>query len=126
MKRPLKVPLFPLAFYFIVKALFLLKLFTFLSWLFGYAEKRLEMQANVNFKIYVVTDWTYCPISQEVKAVRQCNLVYENSCSEYGEEASPSPFYKKKQNWVYLRISILKCYKVYFHCMSKWRSTKIY
>ena len=39
-------------------ALFVLELFTFLSWFFGYAEKRLDKKAKVDFKIYDVTDWT--------------------------------------------------------------------
>ena len=46
------------AFYFILKALFVLDIFTFLSWVFGYVEKRLDKKAMVNFKIYDVTDWT--------------------------------------------------------------------
>ena len=66
------------AFCFTLKAIFVLKIFTFLSCLFGYVEKRLDNnKAMVNFKIYDVTDWiknnfnTYYPISQEVKAVKQ-------------------------------------------------------
>ena len=46
------------AFYFMLKALFVLEIFTFLSWLFGYVEKRLDKKAMVNFKIYDVKDWT--------------------------------------------------------------------
>ena len=38
------------AFYFMLKALFVLEIFTFLSWLFGYVEKRLDKKAMVNFK----------------------------------------------------------------------------
>ena len=45
-------------FYFMLKALFVLEVFTFLSWHFGYVEKQLDMKAMVNFKIYDVTDWT--------------------------------------------------------------------
>ena len=41
-----------------LKTLFILKIFRFLSRLFGYAEKRLDKQAKVNLKIYDVTDWT--------------------------------------------------------------------
>ena len=69
-------------FYFMLKALFVLEIFTFLSWLFGYTEKRLEKKVKVNSKIYNITDWTtnnyntqYCPISQEVKTIREWNLV---------------------------------------------------
>ena len=36
----------------------ILKAFTFLFWLFGYAEKRLEKKAKINVKIYDVADWT--------------------------------------------------------------------
>ena len=52
-------PLKPMnsAFYFTLKDLLILEIFTFLSWFFGYAEKRLVKKAMVNCKIYV-TDWT--------------------------------------------------------------------
>ena len=43
------------AFYFILKALFILEVFTFF-WFFGYVEKRLDKKAKVNFKIYDVID----------------------------------------------------------------------
>ena len=44
-------------FYFMLKALFIISIFTFFSWLFGHVEKPLEKKANVIFKIYNVTDW---------------------------------------------------------------------
>ena len=40
------------AFYFLLKATYILEIFTFLSWLFGYVEKRLDKKAEVNFIIY--------------------------------------------------------------------------
>ena len=46
------------AFYFLLIALFVLKVFTILSRLFGYVEKRFDKKAMVNCKIYDVTDWT--------------------------------------------------------------------
>ena len=46
------------AFYFMLKALFVLEIFKFFFWCFGYVEKRLHKKAKVNFKIYDVTDWT--------------------------------------------------------------------
>ena len=46
------------AFYFMLKALFVLEIFAFLSWLFSYVEKRLDKKAMDNFKIYAATDWT--------------------------------------------------------------------
>ena len=51
-KNPLKM--MKNAFYFMLKALFL-KIFKFLSCLFGHVGKRLD---NFDFKIYDVTDWT--------------------------------------------------------------------
>ena len=45
------------AFYFTPKALFVLKIFNFLSWLFGHAAKRLDKKNKVNFKFYDVTAW---------------------------------------------------------------------
>ena len=45
------------AFYFILKALFVLKIFKFLSWLFGHVAKRLDKKDKVNFKFYDVTAW---------------------------------------------------------------------
>ena len=44
------------AFYFILKALFILKIFQFLSRLFGHVGKMAE-KVKVNFKIHGVTTW---------------------------------------------------------------------
>ena len=47
------------AFYFVsFQVLFILEISTFLSWLFGFAEKQLDKKDKVIFKIYDVTDWT--------------------------------------------------------------------
>ena len=46
------------AFYFMLKGLFVLQVFTFLSWLFGHVGKRFDKEAKDNFKVYDVTDWT--------------------------------------------------------------------
>ena len=43
---------------FMLKAFFVLEIFTFLFWHFGYVGKQLDKKATVNFKIYDVTDWT--------------------------------------------------------------------
>ena len=45
-------------FYFVLKTLFVLEVFTFLSWLFDYVEKRLNKKALVIFKIYDAMGWT--------------------------------------------------------------------
>ena len=60
------------AFYFILKALFVLKMSKFLPWFFLHVWKRLDKKANVNFKIW---DFTDCQISQEVKTIRQYKFV---------------------------------------------------
>ena len=66
------------AFYFTSKSLFVLKIFKFLSCLFDRVAKRLDKKDKVNFKFYDVTAWLtincnthYCPISREVKTIRQ-------------------------------------------------------
>ena len=43
------------AFYFNSKALSVLKILKFLSWLFGYVSKWLDYKDKVNFKLYDVT-----------------------------------------------------------------------
>ena len=45
------------AFYFTLKALLVLKIFKFLSCLFGHVEKQLDQKDKVNFKINDVTAW---------------------------------------------------------------------
>ena len=45
------------ASYFTSKALFVLKIFKFLSRLFGHVAKRLDKKDKVNFKFYDVTAW---------------------------------------------------------------------
>ena len=43
--------------YFILEAVFVLKVLTFLNWFFDYVEKRLDKKARKNFKIYGVSNW---------------------------------------------------------------------
>ena len=57
----LKVGLLPsrkVVFICFNKGPFILEIFTFLCWLFGYVEKRFYKKAKINFRIYDVTDWT--------------------------------------------------------------------
>ena len=46
------------AFHFILRVLFAIEIFTFLSWLFGYVEKRFDKKVKINFKMYEVAAWT--------------------------------------------------------------------
>ena len=41
-----------------LNAFLVLEMFTFLSWLFGYVEKRLDKKAMISYKTYDVTEWT--------------------------------------------------------------------
>ena len=45
-------------FYFVLKVLFVLEIFKFLSWLFDCVEKRLDKKAQVNSKMYDATGYT--------------------------------------------------------------------
>ena len=65
-------------FYFILKAFFVPKIFQFYRDFLVMYKKQLDKKDKVNFKIHDVTtmvnkllQYTYCPISQEVKATRQ-------------------------------------------------------
>ena len=45
------------AFYFTSKALLVLKISKFLSWIFGYVAEQLDEKDKVNLKFYEVTSW---------------------------------------------------------------------
>ena len=51
------VKVFVLVSIFRSKLFIVLEILTFFPWVFGYAEKRLDKKAMVNFKIFGVTDW---------------------------------------------------------------------
>ena len=53
-------------FYFMLKAPFVLEIFTFLSRRLGYVEKRLVKKAMVNFETYNVKDWTAGKYSRHI------------------------------------------------------------
>ena len=55
-----------------LKALFVLEIFTFLARIFGYVGGRLDKKVIANFEIY---DVKYSPIFQEEKTMRQRRLV---------------------------------------------------
>ena len=120
-------------FSFTLKALFVLKILTVLSWHFGHVEKPLD---NVNFKIYDATTWetkqvqyTYCPISRDVNAFRQWNLVSQwNITREIyflkNLKISHKIWWKnqsqKNQNRAHLWINSLTFFTVCFDCMPSW------
>ena len=45
------------AFYFTSKAVFVLKMFNFLSWVYVHVAKRLDKKDEINLKIHDVTAW---------------------------------------------------------------------
>ena len=71
------------AFYFIFKVLFVLKVFKYMSWLFGHVEKMAWFRNKRLISKFVtsqpsqqtITIHIYCSISYEVKTTRQSNLV---------------------------------------------------
>ena len=66
-------------FYITLKALFVLRIFKFLSWLFDHVEKRLELKDKFISKFMTLQpgkqmQCIYWTISQELKGIRQWNL----------------------------------------------------
>ena len=53
----MKIEIMEIDFHFTLNALFILKIFKLLSYLFGNVEKRLDWKNKVHFKIYDVTTW---------------------------------------------------------------------
>ena len=111
-----------------------------------YIEKRLYRKTvwweSYNFKIYDVTDCTKNYFNTHIARYLKSkgNLImnfdqlieyntkniflWKNHTQNVVEKQVPDSFIKN-QNWGCLWINSLKCYKVYFCCMSKSRSTKI-
>ena len=91
-------------FHFMLKTL-VLAIYTFLSWLFGYVEKRFDD------KIYDVTDWITIDILSNISAsknnqtmkfgqlieYKMRNIFLGKSNTNCGGEANPKPFYKKSK-----------------------------
>ena len=68
-------------FFFILKALLVLKIFKLLFWRFGHVEKKADQKDKANFEIHGVKAWltnncnTYRSVSHELKVTGQWNLV---------------------------------------------------
>ena len=114
------------AFYFTSKALFVLKIFKFLSWLFGPVAKRFDKKDKVKFKIYDVTAWsinnftTYTANISRSKGnqtMKFGQLTWEtfflkNHTQNVVEKLVQDPFLKN-WNWAYLWIKTLKFYTAF-------------
>ena len=92
-------------FHFTSKALFVLKIFKFLSWLFGHAAKRLDKKDQVSFKFYDVAAWLifwcFVPVGKR-----------SNSCSQmfYKTDAitNLAIFTRKHLCWSFFLINLIK------------------
>ena len=130
------------AFYFISKALFVLKIFKFLSWLFGHVPKRLDKEDEVNFKSYDVTAWLTNNCigilsniwkskgNQTIKfrQLIECNarnIFLEKWYTKCAQETSPRPFSEKLK----LSISLNQQSRVLYSLLllyAKLMAIKIY
>ena len=54
------------AFYFTTKALFVLKIFKFLSWLFSHVAKRLDKKDKANFKFYSMVNKRHSVVNKQL------------------------------------------------------------
>ena len=114
-------------FYFTSKALFVLKIFEFLSWLFGLVAKRLDKKDRVNFKSYDVTTWLTNNISrskgnQTMKfgQLIECNMksiFHKKSYPKCGGGTSPRRFFEKLKLSISLNLYSPKFYAVSFCSM---------
>ena len=130
------------AFYFALKAFFVLKIFNFFSWLSGQVEKQLDQKDKVSFKFYDVTAWetSNCKIhianisrskvSQRLKfgqliEYNMRNIFLETLYRKSGEETIPRPFSKKTK----VNISLDQSFKVLyilFLLYAKLRAVNLY
>ena len=123
-------------FCFTVKALFALKIFKSLTWLFYSCRKMAHKKAKFNFKIYdvinremsnynhVLSDISRCKGNQKMKYGQLIGysmryIFLKESYTKCGGETSSRSFSKTE-------INSLKFYTVCFYCMSKSRTTKMY
>ena len=96
-------------FYFTSKALFVLNIFKFSSWLFCHVAKQLDLKDKVNSEFYDVTSWLTniainilpnIPRSKrnqtmkfgQLKEYNMRNIFFEKSYTKCGGETSPWPF----------------------------------
>ena len=119
------------AFYFTLKALFVLKKFKFLSWLFGHVKNCLIRKIRLISKFV-----TWQPGQQTIKMHKLSTIsrMKGKQTIKFGKLIEVFKFYVEKlfwgnylgdpllkfQNWVYLWINSLKLYTACFYCMLIW------
>ena len=98
----------------LLKGLFILKIFIFLSWLFCYVEKRLDKKELSSFSKFMTShsrnklQYSYCPISQRVKVIKfgqlkeySRNIFLEKSYTKCDGETISRPSSKKSKLAIY-------------------------
>ena len=131
-------------FCFNSKALFVLKISKFLSWLFGHASERLDSKDKFNFKCYEVAVWlinngnNILPnISRskgnqtmKFRQLTECNMknvFLEISCTKCGGETSSRPFPEKLKiehisgstNYIFMQFTFIVWHVKGYRNMSK-------
>ena len=120
------------AFYFILKALFVLKILNFCLDFLVIHKKALIRK--VNFTIYDVANWlknnciTYISRSKNNQKMKFDQLIEYNIGNIFLEKLYTkyvgefiSDHFLKNQIWAYLWINSSKFYTAYFYCMPNWR-----
>ena len=102
------------AFYFTLKALFVLEIFQFLFWIFGNVGKRLDKTAKVIFKnydsqagkqttaVHILPDISRSKGNQTIKLgqlikFNMRNIFLKKSCTTCSRVTRPRPFLKKSK-----------------------------
>ena len=126
------------AFYFTLKALFVLEIFQILFWVFGYVGIQHDERAKVNFKIYYVSNWIKTITIHMLPDISRTqgnlttkfvplieydirNFLVEKSCTKCGGQS----FFKRWKLNIFLDQQVEILYSL-FCCMSKSRTTKTY
>ena len=126
------------AFYFTLKALFVLEIFQILFWVFGYVGIQHDERAKVNFKISYVSNWIKTITIHMLPDISRSqgnlttkfvplieydirNFLVEKSCTKCGGQS----FFKRWKLNIFLEQQFEILYSL-FCCMSKSRTTKTY
>ena len=126
------------AFYFTLKALFVLEIFQILFWVFGYVGIQHDERAKVNFKISYVSNWIKTITIHMLPDISRSqgnlttkfvplieydirNFLVEKSCTKCGGQS----FFKRWKLNIFLDQQFEILYSL-FCCMSKSRTTKTY
>ena len=106
------------AFYFTLKGLFVLKIFKFLSWIFGQVEKTAWEINNCN--THTIQYLKKCNQVMKFGQFRRYNM--RNIFLEKSHKTWRRNFCQtlKNQNWAYPRINNLEFYTVCFCCNPSW------